>query len=80
MTAQIHCNKSIIIGQVRIQLPAPAAPTLRKTMNEKNWASLGVTCLDEMELSTSATNDSMTLHHFFLLDADRLQYATPLLT
>jgi len=64
----IHCDKAAIVGQVGTHLPVPCAPTLRKTMNEEDWAPacvahLNVGRLNKVELYPTTTYDLVVLHH-----------------
>jgi hypothetical protein len=62
MTPKIHCDKSVVIGQIRVHLPAPCKPALRNTMNEQDGTTAWIASLNKVELYATAACDSVVLH------------------
>jgi hypothetical protein len=66
----IHCNESVRLGEIGVELPAPGKRTLGKAVDEDDRAALRVARLDEVELNVAASGNFMTLHHVLSADAD----------
>lgn len=45
----VHRGESVVVGQLRIQLPAPREPALREPVDEQDRSPLGIAGLDEVE-------------------------------
>ena len=63
VTPHIHCDKSVVLGQVRVHLPTPREPTLRKAMDKHDGAPAWVARLDKVELCATTACDLVVFHH-----------------
>jgi hypothetical protein len=62
VTANVHGDKAMVIGQVRTELPVPCEPTLRKAMDEQDWPPARSACLNKVELNATAARYAVIFH------------------